>query len=121
MILSPALGSRSKAGVKGNRGSNLGVTIGVLLCGRQRGAGVTNCPFDCTRLLVRLEVDGGGIVTSMSFVLRDLVDLVALSTVLGDASFLFLERIDLEVVLASSTSGSCWPEKLEYIIQSILS
>ena len=37
--------------------------------------------------LVRLVVDGGGIVTSLSFVLRDLVDLVALSTVLGDASF----------------------------------
>lgn len=37
---------------------------------------------------MRLVVDGGGIVTSLSFVLRDLVDLVALSTVLGDASFL---------------------------------
>lgn len=36
---------------------------------------------------MRLVVDGGGIVTSPSFVLRDLVDLVALSTVLGDASF----------------------------------
>ena len=42
--------------------------------------------------LVRLEVDGGGIVTSMSFVLRDLVDLVALSTVLGDASFLCIVK-----------------------------
>ena len=41
---------------------------------------------------MRLVVDGGGIVTSMSFVLRDLVDLVALSTVLGDASFLCIVK-----------------------------
>ena len=41
---------------------------------------------------MRLEVDGGGIVTSLSFVLRDLVDLVALSTVLGDASFLCIVK-----------------------------
>ena len=41
---------------------------------------------------MRLVVDGGGIVTSLSFVLRDLVDLVALSTVLGDASFLCIVK-----------------------------
>ena len=42
--------------------------------------------------LVRLAVKGGGIVSSLSFVLRDLMDLVALSTVLGDASFLCIVK-----------------------------
>ena len=38
--------------------------------------------------LVRLPVEGGIIIEPLSFVLRDLADLVPLSAVLGDASFL---------------------------------
>lgn len=41
--------------------------------------------------LVRLPVEGGTIIEPVSFVLRLLADLVLLSIVLGDASFLYKE------------------------------